>query len=290
MSLVDWPKLWQEEFTRSYLFESCIVKGRTHSLVARQKVGKSLFALWIATQVSADPDKLVIYMDNEMGLSDLKERLTSFGLEGRVFDNLKYYIWPDLQPLEESEGASQLEALIRENLLESGCKHPVVIIDTVSRVTTGEENSADTFRRLYQNTGLMLKRLGATVIRLDHQGKRAGKGARGSSGKGDDVDVAWQLSKKGTTFELDHKGVCRMSGVEQRHVFDLINLEGCLVYRSVGDPVVESTMAELRTFVGPDTTIDQAQEYLRSLSRGRKRATVVKAVQLLKSEIASALD
>jgi hypothetical protein len=40
-----------------------------------------------------------------------------------------------------------------------------------------------------------LKQRGITSARLDHAGKDGTKGQRGSSAKGDDVDVIWQLAK-----------------------------------------------------------------------------------------------
>jgi hypothetical protein len=55
----------------------------------------------------------------------------------------------------------------------------------------GKEDSADTWRNLYNHTMVPLRRQGRTVLRLDHQGHDSSTGARGSSAKRDDVDVAW---------------------------------------------------------------------------------------------------
>lgn len=40
------------------------------------------------------------------------------------------------------------------------------------------------------------------MLRLDHQGHDSAKGARGSSAKRDDVDVAWIMKRKGNEIEL----------------------------------------------------------------------------------------
>ena len=58
----------------------------------------------------------------------------------------------------------------------------------------------------------MLKQRGATWVRLDHAGKDLDRGQRGSSAKGDDVDVVWRLdmTDNGVTF---HREAARMSWV-----------------------------------------------------------------------------
>jgi hypothetical protein len=47
-----------------------------------------------------------------------------------------------------------------------------------------------------------LRRQGRTVLRLDHQGHDSSKGARGSSAKRDDVDVAWIMKRTGNNVTL----------------------------------------------------------------------------------------
>jgi hypothetical protein len=63
------------------------------------------------------------------------------------------------------------------------------VLDSFQRVTSGPENDSDTIRAYYLHTGIRLKRRGITVIRTDNTGKDINAGARGSSGKRDDLDV-----------------------------------------------------------------------------------------------------
>jgi hypothetical protein len=80
-------------------------------------------------------------------------------------------------------------------------------------VITGEENSNDTWLKFYQYTGLRLKQLGVSMIRLDHTGKDESRGPRGGSAKSADVDMSWRLVKysdqylmlecTGTRMQLD---------------------------------------------------------------------------------------
>jgi hypothetical protein len=84
-----------------------------------------------------------------------------------------------------------------------------VAVDTFGRAVAGDENDADTVRRYYANTGIRLKAAGRAAVRFDHAGKDLERGQRGSSGKNDDVDVVWQLTKAegGLTAKRTHTRV-----------------------------------------------------------------------------------
>src|SRR5699024_8804063 len=80
----------------------------------------------------------------------------------------------------------------------------VVVIDTVSRSVTGDENENDTWLSFYRHTGLKLKQAGVSLIRLDHTGKDETKGQRGGSAKVGDVDAVWRMSRvTDDTYQLE---------------------------------------------------------------------------------------
>lgn len=76
-------------------------------------------------------------------------------------------------------------------------KADVVIIDTASKVTQGEENSNDTQQAFYRSTLVPLKRDGIATLILDHTGKDIDRGARGGSAKTDNIDLAFELYSRG---------------------------------------------------------------------------------------------
>jgi RecA-family ATPase len=104
-------------------------------------------------------------------------------------DYLDYLSYPSMAALDSEEGGYNLLQAI------TAYDDEVVVIDTVSRVITGEENSNDTWLKFYQYTGLRLKQLGVSMIRLDHTGKDESRGPRGGSAKSADVDMSWRLVK-----------------------------------------------------------------------------------------------
>jgi hypothetical protein len=217
---IYWPAFWKHEHEgEDWLVEPLIPRGRQVALWAIHKTGKSLITLEVAAavatgtavfrQAAGDPAD-VIYCDMEMTEDDLYDRLTDLGYgPDSPLDRLHYYLLPALPPLDSPEGAAVLFELVARH------RAKLVVLDTMARVVAGLENDADTYRAFYRHTGRGLKALGVSLLRLDHGGKDAERGQRGSSAKGDDVDVVWQLTPADNGLELVRKAA-RMSWVPER--------------------------------------------------------------------------
>jgi hypothetical protein len=217
---IYWPAFWKHEHEgEDWLVEPLIPRGRQVALWAIHKTGKSLITLEVAAAVAtgaavfrqaAGEPADVIYCDMEMTEDDLYDRLTDLGYgPDSVLDRLHYYLLPALPPLDTPEGAAVLFELVARH------SATLVVLDTMARVVAGEENDADTYRAFYRHTGRGLKALGVSLLRLDHGGKDAERGQRGSSAKGDDVDVVWQLTPTEDGLELVRRAA-RMSWVPER--------------------------------------------------------------------------
>ena len=215
-NLVDWTELWQHESaTEEWVAWPLVPKGRGVALWAPAKAGKSTIVLAVVAPVAAGLPILgrpnanrpvnVLYLDYEMTLDDLRERLEEFGYgPGTDFSHLHYALLPSLPPLNTPEGAAELLALAKS------CGAELVVIDTFSRANGGsDENDATTTQAFYNHTGKLLKREGIAYLRTDHAGKDVERGQRGSSAKNDDVDVVWQLSRgdEGVTLKRTHSRI-----------------------------------------------------------------------------------
>jgi AAA domain len=200
-SRIEWSTFWDRDGSEhgDWLVEPLLARGRQHAVYALQKAGKSLIMVGIAGAVAtgrpvlghsgADPVP-VLYLDFEQAEDDLRDRLEDFGYGPD--DNLSllhYHLLPHLDPLDTPAGAREVVELAHEYDAQ------LVVIDTTTSATAGEENVSDTMRRFFRFCGQPLKREGRTLVRLDHAGKNAGKGQRGSSAKADDVDVVWHLAR-----------------------------------------------------------------------------------------------
>lgn len=189
-----------------WLVKPLLPLGKLVGIVSKRGVGKSLLILDVACALASGTATLlqeegepihIVYLDMEMGSDDLYGRLEDLGwtLDNPLFDvlaaHLHYYQLVGLPPLDTEKGGDALEALIDRH----GAS--LVIVDTVSRVISGTENDAEPFRDMFRHTESRLKRRGITLARLDHMGKDASLGSRGSSAKEDPLDVVWHVEDTG---------------------------------------------------------------------------------------------
>lgn len=200
---LDWAAVWSGTADGpDWLIEDVIERGRSHALYSAAKAGKSLLTLDMVAALAAHRPLLgrpnphagpvrVLYVDLENAAADLRERLDAMGYGPADLGQLVYYSFPSLPALDSPVGGRHLCQLVAAHDPE------LVVIDTLSRVIEGEENSADTFRLLYRHALAPIKARGTAVWRLDHLGKDPTGGPRGSSAKGDDVDTAWLLVNHG---------------------------------------------------------------------------------------------
>lgn len=188
-----------------WLIAPILAAGRVSLLYAPGKTGKSLVAMEAAVAAATGrpafatdtpaPPRHVLYIDQEMTEDDWIDRLREMGygpadehLLGTYLHLAQLQAWP---PMDTAAGGKAVEAAA----LATGAE--IVIIDTASKVIAGEENSNDTQQAFYRHTLIPLKRAGVAVLVLDHTGKDLERGARGGSAKTDNIDLAFELVKRG---------------------------------------------------------------------------------------------
>jgi hypothetical protein len=194
---VIWEELFKAEFELEWLVEGLWPTGKHLHLYAPHKTGKSLLTLWVAACLAIGRDPLtgapmeahyVTYVDNEMTPQDLFERLFDMGFTADQLTRLHYHFYPHIGWMDTDEGGKKLMQWIEKDGSD------VVILDTLSRVVRGEENSNDTYKNFYNCTGMLLKAAGVAMLRLDHEGHQSGR-SRGASSKADDVDLVYGLKR-----------------------------------------------------------------------------------------------
>lgn len=196
---VDWAELFaSDHVTADWLIEPLIARGRGHAIYAPAKSGKSFMLLDVCAHAasgartlhhtSAEP-MTVVYVDYEMTDADLLERLEALGFdEDSPLAQFHYIRALGIPPLDRADGGRWILNYAR------AVDAQFVALDTFARAVEGEENDSDTIRDFYRHTGARLKGAGIAWARLDNTGKVESKGARGSSGKNDDVDIVWSLT------------------------------------------------------------------------------------------------
>ena len=179
-----------------------VPQGRYISIVSEGKAGKSLLMLDIATSLAMGGPVLgrpnpqgrrvrVLYLDAEMTEADFRDRLEALGY-GSTDDLDSHLFYSRLTNraghLDTDAGALQLLATVE------ALDPELVIVDTIGRLTEGEENAKETWDGVLIRAANPLRNRGCTLVTLDHLGKDKSKGARGSSAKGQTVDVSWYLT------------------------------------------------------------------------------------------------
>ena len=205
---LDWYDLFEREDDQEWIVEPLIPVRRLVALYSAPKVGKSLLMLELAVHISRgtsvlgtdlDRPRRVLYVDFENDpRGDILERLRAMGFAAKDLDGLDYLSFPRLSALDTAQGGAQLLAAVQVYGSE------VVVVDTISRAISGEENENDTWLNFYRHTGRALKAAGVALVRLDHSGKDETRGQRGGSAKSGDVDMVWRMSKVTEgTYRLD---------------------------------------------------------------------------------------
>ena len=195
---INWADLWTTQTEdRDHLIPGMWTAGGAACIYSPAGAGKSLLGLeWAALLSLGQPihgqptqPRTVIYIDLENDQDLLRERLEDMDLHGQDLPRLHYSLLGDWAPLDTAQGGADLVA--EAQLLNADA----VVIDTTSRIISGEENTADTFINLFRHTMRPLKALGIAALRLDHAGKDPAKGERGSSAKRADVDLVYRLTQ-----------------------------------------------------------------------------------------------
>jgi hypothetical protein len=195
---------------RRWLLNGVVPEGEQVSIVAPGGTGKSLLlqALGVAAAqgdseflgcaLSFPAGRKFLIVDMENSEDDLSERFISLSVTpanvAAVTDRLLILHLPQLAGLDTPTGAGQLMWILDAYGIGPG---DVLGLDSMQRVTEGEEDKSDTLRRLYKYTSVELKRRGITTIRTDNTGKDVSRGARGTSGKHDDVGGEFILAPVG---------------------------------------------------------------------------------------------
>lgn len=232
---------------REYVVENLIPVGASVSLVGPAGSGKSLLVLAMMVAVArgrrtfaglALTPRRVLYVDMENTEDDLADRFRALGITpGSVgeLDNLVVIHLPPLGALDSFAGAAELNGILDTYDVQPG---DVVVLDSLQRVIVGAENDADTMRSFYRYTALGMKQRGVTLVRTDNTGKEPDKGARGSSGKRDDVDVELILKadaqKTGRLYIT--VGKVRLPGIQPITIQQELDEDGLLRWDTGADP------------------------------------------------------
>lgn len=192
----------EDSANQQWIIENVIEKKQRVSVTAPAGAMKSLVLLNLACTLGLGLDTLghtkepisVMYLDYENGADDILDRVQSMGFTIEQLDSPECKLHIIHMPgaaygwLDKAEGGLKLAAHAKALNAE------LVIVDTLSKVTQGEENANETYRDVMIYTSNVLQEEGISILFLDHTG-HAGNRARGASAKPQNVDVSFVVTR-----------------------------------------------------------------------------------------------
>lgn len=177
---------------RDWVVPDILARGVQTTLYGKPGVGKSLYALHMAAEIShAEP---VLYLDYEMTPDYLFERLDAMHIDDDVLTNgFNYHTMAreDVGPLDTPSGSDDLGSLLATTQAK------ILFVDTMTSAVEGPENDNDTYRKFDEHTLDLLKKHNVTTMLIDHASTKGSgsKGPRGASHKTGQTELSWYMSK-----------------------------------------------------------------------------------------------
>lgn len=197
---VKWPAFWAHDSSdEPDIIERVLPPAAAISIYSEPGKGKSVTMLDWAVKMATGVDVAgrseprrpfrVLYYDMENPIRVLKNRMEDMGYGPETdLSNLLLWQFSTAGPLNTKEGANEfLKWALRWQV-------DVVILDTMSKVVMGDENSPEPFNQFNLMVSVKLKEAGVAQVRLDHSGKDILRGARGSNAKQADLEAEWRLT------------------------------------------------------------------------------------------------
>jgi AAA domain len=131
------------------------------------------------------------------GIAGLASRLSAIARERGIADALPFAYRSDCPALTAADAADKLTAMVKEVSSHFNLDVAVVFVDTVisaaAYAKAGDDNDAAASQKVMSTLATVSQRTGALVLGLDHFGKVADTGTRGSSAKEGHADVVLAL-------------------------------------------------------------------------------------------------
>jgi hypothetical protein len=285
---LDWVDVFSRDPTEhQWLVEPVLPAGRFVLWYSDNRAMKSLLALYVAACLSAGRAVLgrpagepmdVLYIDAEMTVDDVQERLEAMGFRADDLMQLHYLQQTLIPPFDGPDGGNDLATIAKWYGAE------LVVIDTMAESVAGKENDSDTYRWFSMFTGRHLRAEGITLLILDHEGRDPGRGPRGSTAKKGYVDVVVHVVKakdeRSVTLTTTYS---RQSWVPKSMSAAVEYENGVMSYRleNLGYPAgTLGTAQDLDSLKVPlNASVRTAQAVLRKANKGKRQALVNAALK-----------
>jgi 5S rRNA maturation endonuclease (ribonuclease M5) len=189
-----------------WLIDGFIIQDTLCALVGKPSSGKSLIALSMAASVATGTDwhghkaqkGAVFYLAGE-GQWGVSRRLKAWERHNQVsLDNAPLYLSNHAVMLDDAKSVLELIDIISA----SGEQPSLIVIDTVQRSFSGDENSASDMSKFIAGCDLLRQSFPQCVILLAHHSGHSENRARGSSAFHASLDTSYMVNDDGSVKRM----------------------------------------------------------------------------------------
>lgn len=203
--LIPIAELMKRSMETDWIIKDYLPADSTVMVFGASQSGKSLIVMEMAYCIGVGQDYhgcpvkqgTVIYIAGE-GQKGMNKRFKALTVDkGVSTNNIHVSELPmDLSSAESMEQVSETVLGIPDIKL--------IIIDTLHRNSTGDENSAKDFATVMQNCDLLRNATGATIMLVHHSGHDSKSRGRGSSSMTAAMDVEYRVSRLGKQVTMQN--------------------------------------------------------------------------------------
>jgi hypothetical protein len=188
-----YPLVWYGDITEpahyKQVVDDLLTEGSFFVIYGESNSGKTFFIMDLALSVAqgiawrgkGTRKGLVLYVAGE-GAASVQNRVLAYRkTRPYVSDASPFAILPTAVDFMDPGCVHKLLATVKAAIDECGEKPALVIVDTLARAMSGEENSTQDMGLVVTAADLLRAETGACVGFVHHSGKDATRGARGSS-------------------------------------------------------------------------------------------------------------
>jgi len=193
----------------NWLIKSYITQGSVAQIVAKSEAGKSFATIDIGLSVATGQDwnncKVtqgpVAYLNAE-GRKGVTARIQGWQQEHQSILHAPFLLSEQALDLTDDDAVASAQVTLDRLAQEHDNHISLIIVDTMRRSMTGDENSSHVFEKFLSNLEYLCRLYGSTAL-INHHPGHNGDLARGSSAQFAAMDTQLLLIKKNGKFQLE---------------------------------------------------------------------------------------
>lgn len=193
----------------NWLIKSYIIQGSVVQIIAKSEAGKSFATIDIGLSVATGQDwnncKVVqgpvAYLNAE-GYKGVTARIQGWQQEHQSILRAPFSLSEQALDLTDDDAIASAQVTLDRFAQEHDNHISLIIVDTMRRSMTGDENSSHVFEKFLSNLEYLCRLYGATAL-INHHPGHNGDLARGSSAQFAAMDTQLLLIKKNGKFQLE---------------------------------------------------------------------------------------